>query len=317
MNTQQVLTAFSLGALLVSCLGCSADATDDSFASSDRSDEEGKRGGMGKADGVGMPGACGDLTSGESPDGCWCDDACCDYADCCSEDKGKTCVGAPAAPPSPIPSLELSQGKGSFVVNGGAVFEGTLERDGSAGMTYLLNQPEGYVCGQLSLTKWDPFDEGSGLKNAIAVRWRAPDGSVAASCAPEIRPLEGVYQGNTDLFQGSFKWSRPMPKDYMLVLDQGKGTLYYKGLAIIEGGLQPDGTAGFSYNLYAEEGFVCGSLHLTKLDPNNEGYTMTNALNVTWTKPGGSVVNDCDAGFTWASGIYSGDEDGFSGVFSM
>ncbi len=313
MNTTRTLA--SLAVALFWLAGCTAATSDDS-PSQNASDDNGPRGGLGKADGYGLPGACGDLTSGKSPDGCYCDPECCDFADCCSEDRMNACFGEPPEASSPIPRLETEAGTGKIVVNGTTAFSGTLQADGSAGMSYVLTAEEGYVCGQLYLTKWDPFNEGFSLDNSIAVRWLAPDGSVASSCAPEMRPLEGIYQGTSDAFQGTFTWAKAMPGDYSLRLEGGTGVLSFKGQAILQGALMPDGSAGMSYNLVAEEGFVCGSFYLTKWDPENEGNSLSKAINVQWRKPDGSVANTCGATYANASGIYGGDSDLFAGLFT-
>lgn len=46
-------------------------------------------------------GSCVDACGEQSPDGCWCDDLCADYGDCCA-DKTQVC-DAPAPPPPPPP----------------------------------------------------------------------------------------------------------------------------------------------------------------------------------------------------------------------
>jgi hypothetical protein len=107
-----------------------------------------------------------------------------------------------------------------------------------------------------------------------------------------------------------------MPGEYALSLQDGAGVLMFNGQVIFDGLLQPDGSAGMSYDLIEEEGFVCGSFSLSKWDPQNEGSALVNAINVKWRKPDGSVANTCGATFANASGIYSGDSDIFAGFFT-
>ncbi|MBW2525786.1 MAG: DUF882 domain-containing protein [Deltaproteobacteria bacterium] len=74
--------------LLLGGAGCAATPDDwDADATADRAAA------AGKADGAGLPGTCGELTSGQSPDGCFCDDECCSLGDCC-QDRMVSCGGS-------------------------------------------------------------------------------------------------------------------------------------------------------------------------------------------------------------------------------
>jgi len=93
LKLHENLTALALGALAVGALGCVGTTSDElNQLAPDSDDGQGGRRGPGKADGLGLPGTCGELTSGMSPDGCYCDEQCCHYGDCC-EDRIATCGG--------------------------------------------------------------------------------------------------------------------------------------------------------------------------------------------------------------------------------
>jgi len=67
-----------------------------------------ERGPLGKADAAG---SCatpdGDFCGGQSADGCWCDDACADFGDCCADAEPVCGVGdAPECPAEDDPTIE-------------------------------------------------------------------------------------------------------------------------------------------------------------------------------------------------------------------
>lgn len=76
--------------------GCSAIEGQDSLV-----EVESERGAIGKAD---APGSCTlNSCGGQSPDGCWCDEQCDGFGDCCS-DKQDVCEADPAPEPEPEPT---------------------------------------------------------------------------------------------------------------------------------------------------------------------------------------------------------------------
>jgi hypothetical protein len=84
------LLGFSLALLIAACGGMEPD---DSPA-------RGASGGTGKAD---IAGSCKGFCGGQSADGCYCDNACAGYGDCCS-DKAEVCDGQ--VPPQPCHQLD-------------------------------------------------------------------------------------------------------------------------------------------------------------------------------------------------------------------
>ena len=72
---------------------------------------------------------------------------------------------------------------------------GSMEKDGTAGMSYNLRMPEGFVCGSYRMSFWDPKNEGSQLPGGkFTIKWNAPDGSVAKTQACQnMADVEGEY----------------------------------------------------------------------------------------------------------------------------
>ena len=103
---------------------------------------------------------------------------------------------------------------------------------------------------------------------------------------------------------------------YTLTLAGGRGELGHEGTILIKGELERDGSAGITYHLVGDEGYVCGDFYLSRWDPDNEGSTLTNAIEVTWTAPEGSVARTCAEDYTAAEGRYSGDSSTFQGTFT-
>lgn len=206
--------------------------------------------------------------------------------------------------------LAIADGQARLTLHGSLLVDGSLSKDGTAGNSYTVVPEEGYVCGTVKLSKYDPHNEGFLLENAIEVIWNRPDGSIVSTCAPDLVPAEGIYRGSTDLFAGEFTKVAAT-----VTLVEGKGTLTLNGDTLIEGTLERDGSAGNAYALVPEEGFVCGGFMLSKYDPHNEGSLLSNAFTVKWLRPDGSVAGQCAKDYVAVEGTYVGGSDTFSGTF--
>ncbi|MBW2525770.1 MAG: hypothetical protein JRI23_16420 [Deltaproteobacteria bacterium] len=79
MNTHTALVMILAAPFALGTAACVATPADGNADADDRAAA------AGKADGQGLPGACGTLTTGQSADGCYCDLECCDYGDCCQD----------------------------------------------------------------------------------------------------------------------------------------------------------------------------------------------------------------------------------------
>lgn len=78
--------ALFVSSLLVAPLSCGDDSGAADAAADDAASEDAGRGPLGKADDNGSCGsATGNACGGQSGDGCWCDDQCAGFGDCCSD----------------------------------------------------------------------------------------------------------------------------------------------------------------------------------------------------------------------------------------
>lgn len=165
--------------------------------------------------------------------------------------------------------------------------DGTLERDGTIGASYIVRFPEGHVCGTYKISLW--VAEGQmGDGSTFKMTWNKPNGSVVNQCG-YMAEAEGAYKSILQ-FAGSYRGGTKR-KVTALIAD-GSATFTNPDGTATKGVLEREGTLGASYLVKMKEGFVCGQYRISLwVDEGLMGDGST--FNVTWIQPNGTVVNQC------------------------
>jgi hypothetical protein len=164
--------------------------------------------------------------------------------------------------------------------------QGVLQRDGTLGASYNVRFPEGYVCGGYQLSLW--IAEGKmGDGSSFKLSWQRPDGSVAKQCQFSAG-AEGAYDRQSLALAGTYSSGN----GHSIVVQDGKATIMSSSGQNVVGRLERDGTAGGTYSVRFEEGFVCGSYQLS-LWAGEGKLGNGDSFKLSWKRPDGSVVKSC------------------------
>ncbi len=182
-------------------------------------------------------------------------------------------------------TLAIQDGKAIFRQSETQQVVGNLERDGTAGGSYTIRFPEGFVCGTYQLSLWvaeGQMGDGSQFK----LKWNKPDGTVVKSCG-DFAKNEGEYKRASQFGGVYFN-----DKQTKIMVTGDRAEFTFAGSKKFEGRLEREGTMGASYTVRFPEGFVCGSYRLS-LWRSEGNMGDGSAFKATWIAPEGSVRQSC------------------------